>query len=91
MNPALAGFCQPSRPRAFPFGRAQLPAGGTGYRRGFLHEDDMKNAPPHPRHPLQDWLYYPLHDYRTCKKLGLRTTEYRRRCLELIAMIKGRK
>lgn len=40
--PALAGFCQPSRPRAFPFGRAQLPAGGSGYRRGFFAEDTMR-------------------------------------------------
>jgi len=49
-------------------------------------------APPHePRHPLQDWLYYPLHEYRTAKRLGLRAGQYRRRCLDLIAQIKGRK
>lgn len=49
----------------------------------------MLNAPSHePRHPLQDWLYYPLHDYRVAKKLGLRADGYRRRCLELIAQIK---
>lgn len=50
MNPALAGFCQPSRPRAFPFGRAHLPAGGTGYRRGFSRRNEMMQleftAPP---------------------------------------------
>lgn len=40
-HPALAGFCQPSRPRAFPFGRAQLPAGGSGYRRGFSRRNEM--------------------------------------------------
>lgn len=50
----------------------------------------LLNAPPHPRHPLQDWLYYPLHEYRTAKKLGLRATEYRRKCLAIIAQIKGR-
>ena len=50
----------------------------------------MLNAPAHPRHPLQDLLYYPLHEYRVAKRLGLRTTEHRRRCLALIAQIKGR-
>jgi hypothetical protein len=49
------------------------------------------NAPEHtPRHPLQDWLYYPLHNYRVAKKLGLRTAGYRRQCLGLIARIKGK-
>lgn len=47
-------------------------------------------APAHPRHPLQDWLYYPLHEYSVAKKLGLHTGQHRRRCLELIAKIKGR-
>ena len=48
-------------------------------------------APTHPRHPLQDSLYYVLHDYRTAKCCGLKATaKYRRRALELIAQIKGR-
>jgi len=48
-------------------------------------------APEHtPRHPLQDWLYYPLHNYRVAKAIGLRTATYRRQCLDLIAQIKGR-
>lgn len=52
----------------------------------------MSAAPAHtPRHPLQDWLYYPLHDYRVAKYLGLRSVaRHRRRCLALIAQIKGR-
>lgn len=51
----------------------------------------MTKAPPHePRHPLQDWLYEPLHQYRVAKRLGLRAGAYRKRCLELIAQIKGR-
>lgn len=53
----------------------------------------MTRAPAHePRHPLQDWLYYPLHDYRVAKKTGSRwTAEYRRRCMAIIAQIKGLK
>lgn len=50
-------------------------------------------APPHePRHPQQDALYYVLHDYRTAKACGMRyaTARARRRCLEIIASIKGR-
>jgi hypothetical protein len=45
------------------------------------------------RHPLEDWLYYPLHDYRTAKACGMKyaTARARKRCLELIAQIKGRK
>lgn len=54
----------------------------------------MTRAPAHePRHPLQDWLYYPLHDYRTAKVCGMRfaAARARKRCLELIAQIKGLK
>ena len=40
MNPALAGFCQPSRPRAFPFGRAQLPGNQTIGCRGLFPAND---------------------------------------------------
>lgn len=53
----------------------------------------MTKAPPHePRHPLQDWLYYPLHNYRTAKACGMKYTvaRARKRCLELIREIKGR-
>lgn len=51
----------------------------------------MTKAPPHkPLHPIQDWLYEPLHQYRVAKRLGLRAGAYRKRCLELIAQIKGR-
>lgn len=49
--------------------------------------------PPHePRHPLQDNLYYVLHDYRSAKscKITFLTARYRKRALELIAQIKGR-
>ena len=47
-------------------------------------------APPRPRVPLMDTLYYVLHDYRVCKATGSRwTAEYRRRALEIIAEIKG--
>ena len=50
--------------------------------------------PPHePRHKLQDVLYYALHDYRTAKACTMKhaTARARKRALELIAMIKGRK
>jgi hypothetical protein len=51
----------------------------------------MTNAPSHePRHHLQDVLYYVLHDYRTAKRIGLRTGEHRRKCLAIIRMIKGK-
>ncbi|HRH13420.1 MAG TPA: hypothetical protein PK225_03615 [Azonexus sp.] len=51
----------------------------------------MTRAPAHtPRHPLQDWLYYPLSEYRGRKLIGLPVHKQRRRCLELIAQIKGR-
>jgi hypothetical protein len=53
----------------------------------------MFNAPPHtPRHPLQDRLYYALHDYRTARAIGLRyqRRDSRRRALAIIAEIKGR-
>lgn len=50
----------------------------------------MEAPEHHPRHPLQDWLYYPLHNYRVAKAIGLRTATYRRQCLDLIAQIKGR-
>ena len=60
---------------------------------GPFKEPDMHwlNAPAHPRHPLQDSLYYVLHDYRVAKCCGLKSTaKHRRRALELIAQIKGR-
>ncbi len=48
-------------------------------------------APPHePRSPLQDWLYEPMHQYRTAKACGMKyaMARARKRCLELIAEIK---
>ena len=53
----------------------------------------MTRPPPHePRHALQDVLYYPLADYRTAKACGMKyaAARARKRCLELIAEIKGR-
>lgn len=53
----------------------------------------MRHAPPHePRHPLQDWLYEPLHRYHTAKACGLKhmLARSRKRALEIIASIKGR-
>ena len=50
-------------------------------------------APPHePRSPLQDWLYEPLLAYRSGKVCGMKYTvaRARKRCLEIIAEIKGR-
>ena len=53
----------------------------------------MQSPPRHEWVPLMDSLYHVLHDYRTAKACTMKhaTARARKRALELIAMIKGRK